>query len=93
MVFRKKKHIPTLDEALELSWKLFHEGVQNFRSPFHHAVLATIDGDKPQTRLVILREFSEKNRTLICHCDIRCCKVLQIRDNRNVSWLFYDPVK
>jgi hypothetical protein len=94
MIFRKKKNISTLDEILKSSWKLLHNGVRNFRDPFHHATLATIDDDnKPQLRTVILREFSEKDRTLICHCDARGSKVLQIRGNPNVSWLFYDPKK
>ncbi|MBP6972591.1 MAG: hypothetical protein KBB67_05900 [Syntrophorhabdus sp.] len=93
MVFGKKKHITMFDEVLESSWKLLHEGFQSFRSPLHHAALTTIDGDKPRAQLFILREFSEKNRIFICHCDIRSCKVLQIRDNRNVSRLFYDSEK
>ena len=93
MIFRKKNNISTLNEILESSWKLLHDGVRDFRNPFHHSTLTTIDDNKPQVRIVILREFSEKNRTLICHCDSRGPKVLQIRDNPNVSWLFYDPKK
>jgi len=93
MVFGKKVHVSTLDAVLALSWKLLHEGVQNYRSPFHHAALTTINDKKPQVRLVILREFSERDRILVCHCDVRSPKVLQIHGNRNVSWLFYDPKK
>jgi pyridoxamine 5'-phosphate oxidase len=93
MIFREKENISTLDGVLDSSWKLLHEGVRNFRNPFHHSMLTTIDDNKPQVRTVILREFSEKDRTLICHCDARGSKVLQIRDNPNVSWLFYDPKK
>lgn len=93
MVFVKKAHISTLDAVLEYSWKLLHEGVRNYRSPFHHAALTTIDDNKPQVRAVILREFSEKDRILICHCDMRSPKVFQIHGNRNVSWLFYDHKK
>lgn len=93
MVLGKKEGIASLNEVLESSWSLLHKGVRNFRSPFHHPVLTTVDGNKPQARTVILREFSEKNRTLICHCDVRGSKVLQIRHNPFVSWLFYDPGK
>jgi len=50
-----------------------------------------MDGNKPEVRTVILRSFSEKDRTLICHCDARTPKVSQIQDNPNVSWLFYHP--
>jgi len=93
MIFGKKENISTLDDVLESSWRLLHDGVQNFRDPFHQSILTTMEGNKPQLRIVILREFSEKDRTLICHCDARGSKVLQIRDNPNVSWLFYHPEK
>ena len=93
MIFRKKENISTLDDVLESSWKLLHDGVRNFKNPFHHATLTTLDDNKPQVRIVIVREFSEKDRTLICHCDVRSPKVLEITDNPNVSWLFYDPKK
>lgn len=88
-----KKDISTLDDVLEWSWSLLRAGVRNFRSPFHYSTLTTIDGNKPQARMVILRGFSEKDRTLICHCDARSPKVLQIRDNPNASWCFYHPKK
>ncbi len=91
MVFRKEVNISTLDEVLKSSWRLLHAGVRDFRNPFHHPTLTTIGEDKPQARTVILREFSEEDRKLVCHCDVRGLKVLQIRDNPNVSWLFYDP--
>ena len=88
-----KKDTLTFDDILKSSWKLLHGGVRNFRSPFHHAALGTIDNNLPQSRMVILREFSEQHRTLLCHCDARSPKVFQIQNNPHVSWLFYDPRK
>ncbi len=93
MIFRKKETIRTLDDVLKWSWKALHKGVINFRHPYHRPALATMDGDKPMARTVILRGFSEKDRTLICHCDARSPKVSQIEENPQVSWLFYDPSK
>jgi pyridoxamine 5'-phosphate oxidase len=92
MIFGSKD-ISTLDDVLELSWQFLHAGVRNFKNPFHHAALTSIDGDKPQSRMVILREFSDKDRILLCHCDARSFKVSQIHENPNVSWLFYNPKK
>lgn len=92
MVFGKKD-ISKLDDVLESSWRFLHIGVRNFRSPFHYSTLTTTDGNKPHARMVILREFSEEDRRLVCHCDARSPKVLQIRNNPNVSWCFYDPKK
>jgi pyridoxamine 5'-phosphate oxidase len=93
MIFGKKDNVSTLEDVLESSWKLLNNGVRNFRDPFHQSTLTTLEGNKPQVRIVIVREFSEKDRTLICHCDARGAKVFQIRDNPNVSWLFYHPEK
>lgn len=91
MIFNKKENIPTLGNILDSSWKMLHSGVQNFRHPFHWPALATMDDTTPEVRTVILRGFSENDRTLICHCDSRTPKVRQIRHNPNVSWLFYHP--
>jgi pyridoxamine 5'-phosphate oxidase len=88
-----KKDILTFKDILGSSWKLLHRGVHNFKNPFHHAALSTIDNNLPQSRMVILREFSEEDRTLVCHCDVRSPKVFHIQNNTNVSWLFYDPKK
>ncbi len=93
MLFEKNENISTLDDVLKSSWRTLHNGVQNFRHPFHRPTLTTMDDDKPQARIVILRGFSEKDRTLICHCDARSPKVSQIQDNPNVTWLFYHPEK
>lgn len=91
MIFKKKIRISTLDDVLTNSWALLYNGVKNFRHPFYKAALTTLDGDQPKVRTVILRQFSENERTLICHCDARSPKVSQISDNPNVSWLFYHP--
>ena len=93
MIFRKKENVSTLDDVLKWSWRLLHNGVRNFKHPFHRPILTTMDGKKPQVRTVILRGFSEKERTLTCNCDARSPKVSQIQNNPNVSWLFYHPEK
>ena len=83
----------TLNEVLESNWRFLHEGVRDFRHPFHKATLTTVADGRPHGRIVILREFSEEDRTLICHCDARSPKVLEIGNNPNVSLLFYNPKK
>ncbi len=93
MIFGKKKNISTLDDVLNSSWRILHNGVRSFRHPFYRPTLATMDENKPEMRTVILRGFSENDRTLICYCDARTPKVSQIRSNPNVSWLFYHPEK
>jgi len=93
MKFGKSENNSALEDILNSSWRMFHKGLGNFRHPFYRAVLTTIEGNKPALRTVILRGFSEQDRILICHCDSRSPKVNQIRENPNVSWLFYHPKK
>lgn len=93
MLFRRKETIAKLEDVLCSSWRILHQGVSDFRHPCHRAVLATMSGNEPEVRTVILRGFSEKDRELICHCDARTPKVRQIQDNPKVSWLFYHPKK
>ena len=93
MTFGKNEDNTTLEDVLDSSWKILHKGAGNFKHPFYRAALTTMNGNKPESRTVILRGFSEKDRTLICHCDARSPKVSQIRENPNVSWLFYHPGK
>ncbi len=87
------ENISTLDDVLNSSWRILHNGVRNSRHPFHRPTLASMDENKPEMRTVILRGFSENDRTLICYCDARTPKVSQIRGNPKVSWLFYHPEK
>lgn len=89
MIFGKQGKIANLNDVLNQSWRLLHSGACNFRHPFYRPSLATMAGNKPEVRTVILRGFSEKERTLICYCDSRSPKISQIRSNPHVSWLFY----
>ena len=91
MKFRKHIIIDTLDDFLAYSWKTLAAGSRKFRHPFHAPVLVTQNGVQPDARTVILRHFSEKQRLLICHSDVRAAKAHHIRKNPKVLWLFYDP--
>lgn len=93
MIFKKKETVAELDDVLDSSWRLLRKGVRDFRHPFYRSALATVDGGKPEVRTVILRGFSETDRTLTCFCDARTPKVSQIQECPHVGWLFYHPKK
>jgi hypothetical protein len=93
MTFKTKKDTSSLDEVLKSSWRDLHNSVKNSRHPFYRPALTTVVSNKPEVRTVILRGFSEEDRTLISYCDARTPKVSHIRNNPNVSWLFYHPKK
>jgi pyridoxamine 5'-phosphate oxidase len=93
MIFNKEEDVSTLEAVLDSSWKMLHQGAARFRHPFHHPALATLNIGTPEVRTVILREFSQKDRTLTCYSDARTPKVVQIRNNPFVTFLFYHPRK
>lgn len=91
MIFGHKHRIKNLDDVVASSFKMLRRGVDTVRHPFHWPVLATLNGTIPEVRTVILRGFSQKDRTLHCYCDSRTPKVHQIRRHPAVGWLFYHP--
>jgi len=44
----------------------------------------------PEIRTVVLRKAVPEEQTLIFHTDYRSPKLSQIRNNKAISWLFYD---
>lgn len=82
---------PSLETILCEAWVLLEQGVKDRRSPMHTGVFATIRGDFPEARTVVLRHIDAKARKLYCHTDSRSAKVGDLRHNPNCSWLFYHP--
>lgn len=72
-------------------WQLLLDGVSSYKSPFHYGVFITSPNHFPEARTVIIRSVNVKEKILRFNTDIRSPKFLQIHDNPNVSWLFYDP--
>jgi len=87
----KKGQWDTLDSVLSGIWKMLDRGANRYNDPFHWPVLGTTGKEGPRLRCVILREFMESDRMLICHTDSRAAKVREITDADVVSWLFYHP--
>ena len=82
-----------LDEVLDDIWSMLKRGADRFNDPFHWPVLGTLGKDNCSQRSVILRRFILQERILECNTDSRAGKVREIRDNPEVSWLFYHPRK
>lgn len=83
----------TLPDTWALCWDLLDEGANLARVPFHTPVLATVSAAGPEVRTVVLRAADRDARTLTCHTDARSAKYQEIRGDRRVSWLFYDPAR
>ncbi|MCS6989522.1 MAG: pyridoxamine 5'-phosphate oxidase family protein [Chloroherpetonaceae bacterium] len=81
----------SLDALLANAWRSLEEGARNRKHVFHLGVVATVRGDAPSVRTVVLRKAIAETRTLVFHSDKRSEKIAELRANPNVSWLFYDP--
>lgn len=79
-----------LSQIQETVWTLMEQGTKSYRAPFHYGTIATVHNQIPELRTVILRRVQAATRQLFFHTDIRSKKTGQIKNNPQVSWLFYD---
>ena len=92
------KNLPKFYDCLEETKKeifsLLFQGVKKRKSNFHNLVLSTTGLDnKPNSRVVILRNFSPEEISINIHSDLRANKITEIQKNKNVSLVFYDDNK
>lgn len=80
-------------EILKRAWKHLDLGVIDAKHPFHTPVFATENGNAPSLRTVVLRRFWRKPAGLAFHCHVGSPKIEQVKNNPNVSWLFYHAEK
>ncbi len=80
----------SLQTLLASIWEALQNGARKRTHPFHTGVLASISNGAPQARTVVLRKVIPETRTLIFHTDRRSQKISELKDNPNISWLFYD---
>lgn len=76
-------------EILKRVWNHLDLGVIDPKHPFHTPVFATENGTAPSLRVVVLRRFWRKPAAIAFHTHLGSPKVEQIKNNPNVSWLFY----
>ena len=79
-------------EILSIISKQLLLGSTDARHPFRFVNLCTLDGNQPDSRYVVLREFKE-DLALFFYTDSRSEKVAQINKNPNASLLFYHPIE
>lgn len=70
-------------------WKELQEAVKDASHDYHLMTLSTSVNNKPKTRTVVLRYVNKKKYVLSFHTDTRSPKYEQIKDNPDVSALFY----
>lgn len=65
-------------------------GVADPHHPFHWPAVATVDGDRPAVRTVVLRSFDTAARTATFHTDARSAKVDQLKRDPRIDLHLYD---
>ena len=80
------------EELLSKIFAMLTRGTTDRKSPLHTPTLATISADgSPAARVVVFRKFLFDERKLLFHTDLRSPKIIELRADSRVSWLFYHP--
>lgn len=72
---------------------MLQEGAAKGKSAFHTFVLGTRGVNNIELRTLVLRKLDKSNKALFTHTDLRSPKAEQLKNNRQCSLLFYDPVR
>ncbi|MRX47993.1 pyridoxamine 5'-phosphate oxidase family protein [Pedobacter puniceum] len=70
--------------------KRLDDATKSSKAAFHEGYVATIHDGIPEIRTVVLRKVLFNEEALVFHTDMRSPKVHQIKNNPQLSWLFYD---
>lgn len=81
----------SLAELWNEIWAFLGRGSAFSKDPWHTPQLCTLTESGPASRIVILRKADKGKHVLICHTDIRSQKVKEIRNDEQISWLFWNP--
>ena len=80
-----------LDQGELKIWDLLVQGVVNKNSKFHTPTLSTINDNVINSRTIVLRKVDKKAKMLFFYSDSRSRKVLNIKQNNNVTVHLYEP--
>ena len=77
-------------QIIKSEWENINLGIQKAKHDYHSFVFSTVSKNSPDSRTVILRDFDEHKPAIWFHSDRRSKKILYLKENKNVSALFYD---
>ena len=73
---------------------LLKSAVKDRHHPYHTPVFSNISNDnKSNSRVIVLRNFDEKEFIMNFHSDFRSPKIKDLQKNKQSSFLFYDAKK
>ena len=90
-IIKKIREKESLDLALENALNKLKRAVKKRNDDLHLLNVVTVDDqNKPNTRNVVLRDFSFDNLTIRFHTDKRSSKIRDIRNNKSICLIGYD---
>jgi len=90
-IIEKIRESDSLELALENALNKLKRAVKKRNDDLHLLNLVTVNNkNEPNTRNVVLRDFSIENLTVRFHTDKRSSKIEDIRDNKAVCLIGYD---
>ena len=90
-IIEKIREKESLDLALENALNKLKRAVKKRNDDLHLLNIVTVDyQNKPNTRNVVLRDFSFDNLTIRFHTDKRSSKIKDIRSNKSICLIGYD---
>ena len=90
-IVEKIRENESLDLALENAVNKLKRAVKKRNDDLHLLNVVTVDDqNKPNTRNVVLRDFSIENLTIRFHTDKRSSKIKDIKNNKAICLIGYD---
>ncbi len=90
-IIEKIREKDSLELALDTAMNKLQRAVKKRNDDLHLLNFVTVDEkNRPNTRNVVLRDFSLKNLTIRFHTDKRSSKIKDIKANKNVCLIGYD---
>jgi len=90
-IIEKIRESDSLELALENALNKLKRAVKKRNDDLHLLNLVTVNNkNEPNTRNVVLRDFSIENLTVRFHTDKRSSKIEDIRDNKAICLIGYD---
>ena len=80
-----------INKTLEISDNILSEAVDDAQTLFHTMVVASLDGENINSRVMVLREFNLQNKLMRFHTDYRSSKIQQLTACSSASVIGYDP--
>lgn len=85
------EHHHTLEFVEILVMDHLKRGLAQKSHPFRNMVVSTVESDRPESRLVVVRDMQPKPFQITFYTDYRSSKIDALAQNQAISFLFWHP--